>query len=271
MEYKTFQPHKDLDLFVDCYWTLQVPTSNNPTKQRIIPDGLIEMAFILGDDIKRFTSSNKYILQPRAMVLGQTIEPFFIEPTGYVDTFSIRFYPYGFAHLVKTQLKTLANKETPIDFLFPKDMANELEYSIINAKNTEQRIEIFENFLRSLITKPLEIDALVKSTLDTIIESIGSQSINGILDEKISLRRKLERKFTKYIGVSPKQLGRLIRFQAALKLLLSGESENLTDIAHQFEYYDQSHFIKDFKDFTGISPKNFLNNENLKLSSIFYK
>ena len=94
MEYQTFLPHSDLDVFVNCYWTLKVPASDAPQKQRIIPDGLIEMAFILGDDIRRYTSQDKYILQPRAMVLGQTMEPFYIQPTGYVDTFSIRFLPH---------------------------------------------------------------------------------------------------------------------------------------------------------------------------------
>lgn len=271
MEYKTFMPHTDLELFVNCYWTLEIQASDNSTKQRIIPDGLIEMAFILGDDIKRYTSKDSYILQPRAMVLGQTMEPFYIEPTGYVKTFAIRFYPYSLAHLLNIEIKSLANTETPLTTLFGEKDANELERMIINAKDTIQRIEIIENFLRSIISKPLVIDDLVKSTLDTIFESAGSKSIHAILKNKSSYRRKLERKFMKHIGISPKQLGKLVRFQAALKMLLSDQPENLTSIAHQFEYYDQSHFIKDFKDFTGINPKEFLSNENMKLSSIFYK
>ncbi len=106
MEYKTFMPHTDLELFVNCYWTLEIQASDNSTKQRIIPDGLIEMAFILGDDIKRYTSKDSYILQPRAMVLGQTMEPFYIEPTGYVKTFAIRFYPYSLAHLLNIEIKS---------------------------------------------------------------------------------------------------------------------------------------------------------------------
>ncbi len=52
------------------------------------------------------------------MVLGQTIEPFYIEPTGFVNTFAVRFYPYGFANFVTTSIKTLVNKETTIKLLF---------------------------------------------------------------------------------------------------------------------------------------------------------
>lgn len=72
-------------------------------------------------------------------------------------------------------------------------------------------------------------------------------------------------------GVSPKQLGKLIRLQTALKMLLNQQSENLTDIAYNSEYFDQAHFIKDFREFTGINPKEFITHENLALSALFYK
>ena len=66
MDYQTYEPHTDLKSFVSCYWTLEVPKQSEPQKQRIVPDGCIEMAFILGDDIKRYTSENEFILQPQA-------------------------------------------------------------------------------------------------------------------------------------------------------------------------------------------------------------
>ncbi len=70
MNYQTFRPHMDLKSLVNFYWTLEVSAEENSQKQRIIPDGCIEMAFILGDDIKRYTSEDDFIIQPRAMVLG---------------------------------------------------------------------------------------------------------------------------------------------------------------------------------------------------------
>ena len=74
--------------------------------------------FSQGQTYYNTTSENNFIIQPRAMVLGQTIEPFYIEPTGYVNTFAIRFYPYGFANFVSIPIKNLANKETPLEMLF---------------------------------------------------------------------------------------------------------------------------------------------------------
>lgn len=271
MDYQTFQPHPDLESLVSCYWTLEVPAENNAERQRIIPDGCIEMAFILGDDIKRYTTQDEFILQPRAMVLGQTIEPFYIEPTGYVNTFAIRFYPYGFANFVTMPIKDLANKETPMGLLFGENTANELEQKIIQATESKQRIEIIENFLLEKLNDKTTIDNIVKQTVDALLSSNGTESITTILKEDLSKRRQLERNFKKQIGVSPKQLGKVIRLQTALKMLLNKKMDNLTKIAYKSEYFDQAHFIKDFKEFTGINPKKFLGNENMVLSTLFYQ
>jgi hypothetical protein len=270
MKYQTFQPYPDLESLVKCYWTLEVSAEENSPRQRIIPDGCIEMIFILGDDIKRYTSDDEFIIQPRAMVLGQTIEPFYIEPTGYVNSFAARFYPYGFANFVTAPIKKLANKETPIDLLFGENSAKELEQKIIQATNTENRIEIIEDFLLKKFKNEVIIDSIVKSTIDIILSTKGGTPINAILNEDLSKRRQLERKFSKQVGISPKQLGKVIRLQAALKMLLNKQSENLTQIAYKSEYYDQAHFIKDFKEFTGTRPKEFLEDDKMTLSSLFY-
>jgi Helix-turn-helix domain len=271
MNYQTFQPHPDLAALVKCYWTLEVPASTETQRQRIIPDGCIEMAFILGDDIKRYTSNDNFILQPRAMVLGQTIEPFYIEPTGYVNTFAIRFYPYGFANFVKTPIKNLANEETPLNLLFGEKPAKELEQKIVKATDTKERIEVIEAFLLDKLNNKTTIDQIVKTTIEILLSTKGNAPINEILKDDLSKRRQLERKFLKQIGISPKQLGKVIRLQAALKMLLNEPSESLTSIAYESEYYDQAHLIRDFKEFTGTSPKEFLLDEKMALSSLFYK
>ncbi|MCW8879074.1 MAG: helix-turn-helix domain-containing protein [Kangiellaceae bacterium] len=271
MNYQTFQPHPDLASLVNFYWTLEVPAEDESQRQRIIPDGGIEMAFILGDDIKRYTSKDEFILQPRAMVLGQVIEPFYIEPLGVVNTFAVSFYPYGFANFITEPIKNLANKETPIDLLFGETSAKELEGKILTAANTKERINVVEEFLFDRLNETFTIDNIVKTTIDNLLSTKGNTPINKILKHDLSKRRQLERKFVKQVGISPKQLGKVIRLQTALKMLLNEEEESLTRIVYESGYYDQSHFIKDFKEFTGISPKEFLGNQNMALSSLFYK
>ncbi len=271
MNYQTFHPQSDLESLVKCYWTLEVTAQKEVQRQLIIPDGCIEMIFSLGDDVKRYTSEDGWIIQPRQMVLGQITESFYIEPTGYVDTFAVRFYPYGFANFVSTPIKELANKETPLDLLFGAEVAKQLWQRVIQATGTEERISIIESFLLERLNDKTTIGQIVKTTIDTLFSTRGSIPINAILKDDLSKRRQLERDFTKQIGISPKQLGKVIRLQAALKILLSQQSETLTEIAYQSEYYDQAHFIKDFKEFTGTTPKDFLEDGRMALSSLFYK
>lgn len=271
MKYQTFEPHPDLASLVKCYWTLEVPAQKDVQRQLIIPDGCIEMAFILADDIKRYTSGDDFVLQPRAMVLGQITQEFYIEPTGTVDSFAVRFYPYGFASFVRTPLGTLANKETPLALLFGEKTSDLLARNIIQAGDTETRIKIIESFLLNRLSETKTIDSIVRTTVDAIFATRGSSAIKTILKEDASKRRQLEREFTRKVGMSPKQLGKVIRLQTALKMILNRQSESFTEIAYESEYYDQAHFIKDFKEFTGTTPKKFLGAESMSLSSVIYK
>ena len=270
MNYETFEPHPDLDAIVKCHWILEVPNNIEAPKQRIIPDGCIEMCFILGDDVKRFTSETEYIIQPRAMVFGQITKPYYIQPTGYVNTFAVRFYPFGFANFIDRPIHELADKETPLTSLFEENSVRELEQKITEAPSTQSRIEEVESFLLGKLTDKSVLDNIVKSTIDVLFRTKGSESINSILKADLSKRRNLERKFSKQVGISPKQLGKIIRLQAALKLILNNQGENLTQVAYESEYYDQAHFIKDFKEFTGTNPKEYLSDKQMILSSLIY-
>ncbi len=270
MKYETYQPHADLDSLVKCYWTLEVPPEAASEKQRIIPDGCIEMIFVLGDDIRRYTGDDTFIIQPRAMILGQISEPFFVEPTGAVHSFAVRFYPYGLFGFLAVPLVGLANRETPINDLFGEHAGTSLAKDIGAAADTKERIDIIEHFLLRRLAEDTVIDEVVRSTIDTLFLTNGSAQIKSILDGGPAQRRQLERKFVNQVGTSPKQLGKVIRMQTALKMLLNQEPTSLTEIAYESAYYDQAHFIKDFKEFTGLSPGAFLDDKHMALSSLFY-
>jgi hypothetical protein len=271
MNYQTYQPHPDLQSAVKLFWTLEIPAQPDVQPQLILPDGCIDIIFVLGEDIKRYTSGDNFIIQPREMVLGQITEPFYVEPTGHVNSFAVRFYPYGFANFVQVPINELANRETLIALLFGEEIATQLTQKIKQATDTVHRIAILERFLLERLNDQTTVDNIVKNTIDTILLTRGAEAINSILGDDLSKRRQLERKFVRQIGISPKQLGKVIRLQTVLKMLLNNQSESLTAIAYESDYYDQAHFIKDFKDFTGITPKDFLGDEKMILSSLFYK
>ena len=268
MHYDTFEQNPNLNAVVKCHWILEVPADLEAPKQRIVPDGCIEMCFILGDDVRRYTSEEEFIIQPRAMVIGQITKPYFIQPVGYVNTFAVRFYPFGFANFISTSISELADKETPLEDLFDPKEVKQLVDQIIKAATTEARIAAVESFLLNKLHETTVIENIVSKTVDAISRTGGNVSINELLQENPSQRRSLERKFAKEVGISPKHLGRIIRLQAALQLMLHKKGEKLTQIAYESNYYDQAHFIKDFKDFTGINPKEYLTNDQMMLSSL---
>lgn len=268
MNYQVFEPNKDLNTFVKCYWTLESPKEETPQRQRIVPDGCMEMIFHYGNLYKQYIENGNSIIQPKCFVIGQLTQPFEIEPTGETGIFSVRFHPEGFMPFATIPIKEMENRAVTLEKLFGKE-GQEIEQKILNANATPQRINLIEKFLTTRLAYTGTIDFIVKSAVETILTANGQLSI-GELSKQINInRRQLERKFSSAIGLSPKQLAKTIRLQATLKMLLNKQFTSLTSLAYEGEYYDQAHFIKDFKEFTGLTPKEFYS-ENLKMSSLFY-
>lgn len=268
MNYQTFEPSKELDSFVKCYWTLESPKEENPQRQRIVSDGCIEMIFHYGDLYKQYTENGNSIIQPKCFVIGQLTQPLEIEPTGETGIFSIRFHPEGFMPFATMPIKEMDNRAISLEQLFGKD-GTEIESKILNAGTTSEKISRIETFLIQRLADTDTIDRIVQSTVETILTANGQVSVEELSKQINISRRQLERKFSSAIGLSPKQLSKTIRLQATLKMLLNKQFTSLTSLAYEGEYYDQAHFIRDFKEFTGLTPKDFYS-DNVKMSSLFY-
>lgn len=268
MNYQTFEPSLELKGLVKCYWTLEYPKEENPEKQTIVPDGCMEMIFHYGDLYKQYLQNGESIIQPKCFVIGQLTRPLEIEPTGQTGIFSIRFNPEGFSPFTSIPIKEMENTATPLEVFFGND-GKEIEQKVLRTNSVSERIKYIESFLLSRLPNTETIDHIIQSTVDTILTANGHLSV-GELSKQINVSsRQLERKFSSFIGLSPKQLSKMIRLQATLKMLLNKQFTSLTTLAYEGEYYDQAHFIKDFKEFTGLTPKEFYGS-NLKMSSLFY-
>lgn len=268
MNYQTFNPSEELTTLIKCYWTLESPREERPEKQTIVPDGCMEMIFHYGDLYKQYTGNENSILQPKCFVIGQLTRPLEIEPTGKTGIFSVRFHPNGFLPFATIPIKAMENTAVSLEKLFGND-GIKIEQKILTALSSDERIKLIETFFINRLTDKKIIDRIVKSTVETILTANGQVSIDELSQQTHINRRQLERKFSSAIGLSPKQLSKTIRLQATLKILLSKKFTSLTTLAYENEYYDQAHFIKDFKELTGFTPKEFYVN-NLKMSSLFY-
>lgn len=267
MDYQVYTPAVELNQFVKCFWTLEDEGLEEPVRQRIVPDGCMELIFHYGDLYKQHFEDGSSIVQPRSFVFGQISRFIEIEPTGVSGIVAARFHPDGLTPFLSMPVSELENKAVGIGQVFgEKGIA--LEKDVLAANNNQDRIKLIEVFLLSALTDPQTIDHITKSCVESIFRSQGQLDVVELADGLKINRRNMERKFASVIGMSPKQLSRVVRLQATLKMLEQKKFTSLTSLAYENGYYDQSHFIKDFKEFTGTSPKLFFA-DNLKLSSLF--
>lgn len=267
MNHQIFEPHKDLAALVKCYWTLEIPKEKTPKKNTIVPDGCIKMIFHYADQYQHYNENGESILLPKAFVIGQLTKPYEVKPIGETGTFFVCFHPNGFLPFTPFPIKEMENTAITLEQLFGED-GKKIGIHVLNANSTEKRISLIETFLLNRLKSIETVDSVVKSTVETILTANGQLSINELSEKNNINRRQLVRKFSSTIGLSPKQLSKTIRLQAALKTLMSKTNESLTNLAYENEYYDQAHFIKEFKEFTGLTPKEFYG-DDLKMSLIF--
>lgn len=267
MNHNIFEPQQSLKEWVKCYWTLESDFENTPLKNTIVPDGTMKLIFHYGDTYKHHLNDKESIILPKCFLIGQLTKPYVVEPLGVTGSFVVRFQPNGFLPFTTISIKEIQNTAVPIDELFGKSGIL-LGNQILKAESTFERIELIETFLLNLLTDKKTIDSIVKSTVDTILKTNGQFSVTELSEKNNTNRRQLTRKFSSTIGLSPKQLSKTVRIQNTLKTLLTKEVTSLTDLAYENEYFDQAHFIKDFKEFTGLTPKEFYG-DDLKMSLIF--
>jgi len=128
-----------------------------------------------------------------------------------------------------------------------------LEEQIMLARDNQARARVLSTFLLEQLNKHKPKDAAIQAAVKQVVHSTSLQSIEQLSYQFNLSQRQFERKFTEYAGFTPKTYSRIIRFQSALNQY-GGAFKSLTDLAYECGYYDQSHFIHEFKEFSGYHP-----------------
>ncbi len=267
MHYQVHPVSPELQFFVKCFWTLEEEATAEPVKQRVVPDGCMEMIFHCGELYRQYFTDGTSLLQPRSFIFGQISNYIEIAPTGVSNILAARFLPEGLAPFLQIPVTELENKAVGLELLFGPG-GKELEEKVIAAVHTGERIGLIETFLLSQLTAPAAIDMITRECVDIILRSQGQLDMTTLAGKANINRRNMERRFVSAIGMSPKQLSRVVRLQTTIKMLDQQQFSSLTSLAYENGYYDQAHFIRDFKEFAGISPKSFFSG-NLKLAALF--
>lgn len=256
MEYREYKPCKLLSGFVECYWTALADKPPFREQESLIPDGTIELMFNFGDNYSQIKNGQKKIVKG-SHIIGIRKHTLKISQTDKQNFFSVRFKLGGIYPLINIPIYDIANEFLELDLLRNNNF-NELEEKLYEAGTASKRIEIMETYLlRKIYNKSYEAYNFVDACKKFLLRN-PSLDIKTLADKFGTNYKNLERKFQKVIGLTPSELLKIRRFNNAVFSMYSCKYNSLTDIAYKCGYFDQSHFIREFKQLTAFSPKEFL-------------
>ena len=171
-----------------------------------------------------------------------------------IGTILIYFTETGFAHFSSNPVNELFNLSISLEDLFEKSKVNEIEEKLTLALTDKQRIKITEDFLLTQL-KDIQSDGLIIEAVRLIYQSQGTIRIKDLNEKLFISQSPFEKRFRKIVGISPKKFASIIRFNSVLDNL--NKNKSLIEICYENNFFDQAHFIKDFKQFTGDTPENF--------------
>lgn len=169
-------------------------------------------------------------------------------------TVLVYFTETGFAHFSTHPANELFNQSLSLDNVFTKNKITETEEKLAEAATDQQRIRIIEKLLLSQL-KELKTDQLIIEAVKMIYASKGSIRIKELIEKLFTSPSPFEKRFRKLVGTTPKKFASIVRFNTVLDEL--GTHKSLTDICYEHGFFDQAHFIKDFKQFTGETPEQY--------------
>jgi len=257
MFYDTIAPPPALAPFVDCVWVLAAPAPNGPPEpELVLPDGKTELIVHFGDDFEKL-EGDTFRRQARVLMSGQLTERIILRPTGAIGVVSIRFKAAGAARFFDLAYDELVDRV--VDFAqFQPEFARSIHDRVARCATHAERLAAMVAVLEERLTHESQEDIFVRQACQYITQSDGAYSVQELVKLIGFSERQLERKFKKQVGLSPKVLSRIMRFQKFLAMTKEANSLTLTDAAIACGYFDQSHFIRDFTRFSGVSPTTYL-------------
>lgn len=253
MKFEIIKPSPALKEYIQFYWLLECTPSAEEAVHRIIPSGLPELMVNYGDRLI-CTGDDPGTATPSMAFSGQKNTFYDIFQTGNTRIISALFTPAGATYFFQDSFSGLLNNSISLEDIFPQD-SDRLYDRLCLAAGTVEKAAILEAFIMEKITSRYRKDyPLINSVISAIKESRGDITIDAIC-HMFSINSKfLERRFSDYIGMTPKSFIRIVRFQNVLDRY-DKCSGSLTDLSMDCGYYDQSHFIREIREFTGMSPQ----------------
>lgn len=269
------RPGPPLDRFVELvtYYTDYQPTH---TKERILPDGAVEIIVDLTDWPKKLYDPNDFSRATEfrgAWISGMRRGWIVVEAAPGSAMAVIRFRPGGAYPFLSFDVCGITDTVDQLDVVFNGSTAS-LRDRILEAPTVDAKMTAVEAWLMERARGRLEVNPVVEFLAGRLFAPAGIR-ISDVVDEIGYSQRHVAGLFRRWVGISPKSYGRLRRFQQVLSSVSRGigsadlaaaaemrlgppDEPDWADVAALHGYFDQSHLIRDFHEFTGLTPRGYL-------------
>ena len=258
MTYHEIKPGKPLQPYVKCYFVYESDTSV-AFEDTVFPNGCTEIIFNLGSGNWHTFNGETFVTTPPIELWGQLIRPLSIRSTGQNTMLGIRLLPYGAAAILKDNISLFNNQVSSFTDI-NGNTVNALHTRLLETGSWSKRIAMVETYLLqqlSLTAKRLPKLAVISDLMFELRHQEMPLTMETMAARYGFTARYMQQLFLQHTGLTPKLYSQIHRFQKSLQLV-TAKDLSLTSIAYECGYADQSHFIKEFKTFTGCTPSAYI-------------
>lgn len=202
--------------------------------------------FVVGD-----ASSEEVTLG--SFMAGMITRPVMVASSGATECLQIDLTPIGAARLLDRPIHGLAESLAPIDTLDDAQFG-EVEDRLANLNDPQSRFELAERWVKGRILSAGRDVAWIEAAYDALASSGGQVRVGDLAERVGRSRQRLSSAMTEHIGVSPKTLARVARFEAARRMMMRPDLSGWADLAAACGYSDQSHLVREFRALGGRPP-----------------
>lgn len=261
MKYENLKPFGTLALYVDSIYYFQDQIKEDI--RILIPDGKTDMVFTLDDHEKYICYPKKSPIPLRqSLIMGPHKKAVLYKYEEEISIIGVRLYPSALKKLFNISAIELSDEPKLLESFLGNE-ANVLLRKIEDTESITHKLTIVESWLTSRLPEHAsEPDSMHQFVL-RIYKTKGIEPLESICNYSYNEYKKLQRVFSKELGITPKFFARMVRFEAVHNEIMALKKIDWLTLVHTYGFHDQSHLIKEFKFFTGETPKDFLARLNI--------
>jgi len=272
MQLTRFKPRPQLNGLIDSLWLFESPVGLPVSDSRVVaPNGKAKLIYSYENGLSAAYDNLQFYYKPcELLLIGPWDKPVVLSSEiCQTATLGVEFTIEGLQYFTRFKASEIRNGIFSITDLYGKE-ATLLEYQLLSAAGPLDKLNVIQDFLLSIFNDQKRHILLAGFCASAIRESCGMLQIKALEKKTGYSGRYLDMIFNESIGLSPKELIQVVKFQAIYTTwATSNNLEFYTSDLYDL-YYDQSHFIKEFKKFTGYTPRNYAAYGN-NFGKIFYR